>query len=33
MTMAEAYRENAGTVFFWGLVICLILAIIVYMFG
>ncbi len=31
--MAGAYRHNAGIVFFWGLVICLILAMIVYMLG
>ena len=31
--MADAYRENAGTVFFWGLVVCLILAIVVHMIG
>ena len=31
--MADSYRENAGTVFFWGLVLCLILGIITWMFG
>lgn len=31
--MADSYRENMGTVFFWGLVLCLILGIIAYMFG
>ncbi len=31
--MADTYRENAGTVVFWGLVICLVLAIIVYVVG
>ena len=31
--MAEAYHENAGTVFFWGLVLCIILGVVVWMFG
>lgn len=31
--MAQTYRENVGTVFFWGLVICIILAVITWMFG
>lgn len=31
--MANEYRENYGSVFFGGLVLCLILAVIVYMIG
>lgn len=31
--MAAIAKNNYGSVFFWGLVICLILAIIVYVLG
>lgn len=31
--MAETYRDNAGTVFFWGLVLCIVLGVIVWMLG
>lgn len=31
--MADTYRENAATVTFWGLMLCLGLAIIVYVIG
>jgi hypothetical protein len=27
------YKDNAWSVFFWGLVICILLAIVVYLFG
>jgi len=32
-TMSESYRENASTVFFWGIVLCIILFVIGWMFG
>jgi len=31
--MSSTFRENYGSVFFTGLIICLILAVIVYMIG
>lgn len=31
--MSAAIEKNYGSVFFWGLVICLIMAIIVYILG
>ncbi len=31
--MSNAYHENYGSVLFWGLAICLILAIVVYLIG
>lgn len=31
--MSGTYHENYGSVFFWGLVICLIMAVIVYLIG
>lgn len=33
INMADTYRENAATVTFWGLMLCLGLAIIVYVIG
>jgi hypothetical protein len=32
-SMSESYRENAYTVFFWGIVLCIILYVIGWMFG
>lgn len=31
--MADEFRENYGSVFFTGILVCLVLAIIVYMIG
>ncbi len=31
--MADPYRENAGSVTFWGLMICVGMAVVVYLLG
>lgn len=31
--MADSYRENAGLVFFWGIMLCIVLALIVWFIG